>query len=189
MKLLRIQPLTCRPCGLLPGQRMSRLPITSRQLSTTIAPCATAKVKSGPMPFTNYEEVAAFAEPIRFVTAEKIMPPWPPDRSFSRFVGERGLTDDQIQLINDWVDGGSLRGDPDKEPPLPDFPEGSVLGKPDLVLTVDNSYTIKGNGTDEYRVFVLPTNLTEDKDVVAVEFRPGNAEIVHHAVMTYDTNR
>ncbi|MEM7395823.1 MAG: hypothetical protein AAF492_26110, partial [Verrucomicrobiota bacterium] len=41
---------------------------------------------------------------------------------------------------------------------------------------------------DEYRVFVLPTGLTEDRDLIAVEFRPGNPEIVHHAVLSYDTS-
>ncbi len=141
----------------------------------------------GPMPLTTYEEVSAWGESIQVVTEEKTMPPWPPDRSYSRFVGERALTNEQTELIADWVAAGMPEGDPDNAPVIPEFPEGSVLGEPDLTLTMANSYTIKGNGRDEYRVFVLPTGLTEDKDVVAVEFRPGNAQIVHHALITYDT--
>ncbi|MFT4637897.1 MAG: hypothetical protein ACI8T1_001212 [Verrucomicrobiales bacterium] len=141
----------------------------------------------GPMSLTNYEEISAHALSIKAVTEEGSMPPWEPDRSFSRFVGERGLTVDQIQWISDWADAGSPEGDPTLAPSLPDFPTGSVLGEPDLTLTMADSYTIKGNGRDEYRVFVLPTGLTEDKDVVAVEFRPGNAQIVHHALLTIDS--
>src|SRR5262249_52954208 len=34
--------------------------------------------------------------------------------------------------------------------------------------------------------FVLKTNLPEDKCVTAVEVRPGNPRIVHHAVLFYD---
>lgn len=141
----------------------------------------------GPMPFTNYEETAVFAQAIRSVIDDGTMPPWPPDRSFSRFVGERGLSDDQVALIHAWVEDGAPEGDPSLAPPLPDYPEGSVLGEPDLTLKMSEAYTIQGDGRDEYRVFVLPTGLTEDKDLVAVEFRPGNTEIVHHALMVPDT--
>lgn len=140
----------------------------------------------GPMPLTNYAEVSAFANAIDIVVHEGTMPPWPPDRSFSRFVGERGLTDDQKELIKAWVDADMPEGDPALATDLPNYPEGSVLGEPDLTLTMANAYEITGNGRDEYRVFVLPTGLTEDKDLVAVEFRAGNAEIVHHALISLD---
>ncbi|MEM7387923.1 MAG: cytochrome c, partial [Verrucomicrobiota bacterium] len=86
----------------------------------------------GPFPLTSYEEAAAYAESILDVIEDDTMPPWPPDRAFSRLVGERGLTDEQDQLITDWVLAGAPQGDPEKEAPLPDFPEGSVLGEPDL---------------------------------------------------------
>ena len=66
----------------------------------------------GPMPLTNYAEVSAYAAAIAEVTAQGIMPPWPPDRGFSRFVGERGLTEDQVRLLGDWARGGSSRGRP-----------------------------------------------------------------------------
>lgn len=139
------------------------------------------------LPWTNYEEISAFADMIAEVVSEGVMPPWPPDRSFSQFVGERTLSETQIKLIQDWAAAGAPLGDPDKVPPLPDFPEGSVLGEPDLTLTFDKPYRIKGNNRDEYRVFVLPTGLTEDKELVAVEFRPGNPQIVHHAILSIDT--
>jgi hypothetical protein len=44
----------------------------------------------------------------------------------------------------------------------------------------------KGDGRDEYRYFVLPTNLTEDKELVALEMRPGNTKIVHHTLFWAD---
>lgn len=140
----------------------------------------------GPMALTNYDEVKNFSATIKFVTATKYMPPWKPDPEFRHFLGENFLTDEEIKLIGDWVDAGSPQGNPDDELPFPDFPEGSVLGEPDLVLSFKESYLHKGNNRDEYRYFVLPTGLTEDKVLKAIEMRPGNTQIVHHALFFED---
>ncbi|MEO0468683.1 MAG: T9SS type A sorting domain-containing protein [Bacteroidota bacterium] len=142
----------------------------------------------GPFPLTNYNQVAAWGQMIKYVTEIKYMPPWKPDPAYSHFVGEKGLTDAEIQLIADWVDNGSPQGDPSLEPPLPFFPSGSQLGTPDLVLDMAEDYMIQGNTQDDYRVFVLPTGLTQDQEIAAVEFRPGNNRAVHHALLAYETN-
>ncbi len=141
-----------------------------------------------PFSLTNYEQVAAWGATIQFVTEIQYMPPWKPDRTYSKFVGEKGLTEEEIQLISDWVDAGTPQGDPALEPPLPSFPSGSQLGTPDLVLEMTEDYFIEGNNQDDYRVFVLPTGLTEDKEIAAIEFRPGNTRAVHHALIAYETN-
>jgi hypothetical protein len=114
------------------------------------------------------------------------MPPWPPDRSYSHFQGERGLSDDEIQKIADWADAGAPQGNPDNEPEVPTFPTGSQIGVPDLVLAFEEGYLHKGTNVDEYRVFVLPTGLVEDKIVKSIELRAGNRQIVHHALISYD---
>jgi hypothetical protein len=140
----------------------------------------------GPMPFTNYEEVSAWGAMIEYVTDIRYMPPWHADPAYSRFLDERFLEAEEIQQIKDWVAAGMPQGDPQLEPALPQFPEGSQVGEPDLVLSFAESYTHYGGNQDEYRIFVLPTGLTEDKDVATVELRPGNPRIVHHALFTYD---
>lgn len=142
----------------------------------------------GPFSLTNYEETVAWSSMIQYVTQIKYMPPWKPDRNYSTFVGESGLSENEIQLIADWVEAGTPKGNPDLEPPLPEFPSGSQLGTPDLVLEMAEAYFIEGNNEDDYRVFVLPTGLTEDKEIAAVEFRPGNTKAVHHALLAYDIN-
>jgi hypothetical protein len=141
----------------------------------------------GPMSFTNYEEISSWGGMIKYVTAIQYMPPWKPDKAYTSFIGEKGLTAEELQLIADWVDNGMPQGDPALEPALPNFPDGSQLGDPDLVLTMEEAYTIEGNNEDDYRVFVLPTNLSEDKEIAAVEFRPGNKRAVHHALIAYNT--
>jgi hypothetical protein len=139
-----------------------------------------------PMPLTNYDEVRNWSEMIQYVTEIRYMPPWKPNPEYSKFLGENYLEDEEIQLIADWVEAGTPQGDPMKEPSLPYFPDGSQLGEPDLVLTFEESFQHSGNNRDDYRIFVLPTNLTEDRQIAALELRPGNKRIVHHAIFSYD---
>jgi hypothetical protein len=141
----------------------------------------------GPMAFTNYEQVKSWGRMIKYVTEIRYMPPWSPDPEYRHFSGERALSASQIKQIADWVDGGMPRGNAALEPRVPTFPTGSQVGTPDLVLTMPNSYSLTGTGQDVYRNFVLPTNLTENKTVRAIEFRPGNNKIVHHVRLAYET--
>ncbi|MEM9819817.1 MAG: T9SS type A sorting domain-containing protein [Bacteroidota bacterium] len=140
----------------------------------------------GPVAFTNYEEVKAWGTMIEYVTNNKIMPPWQADAEYSNFLGENFLSNDEIAAISTWVSNGMPRGNVQEEPEFPDFPSGSVLGEPDLVLEMDEVWLHEGNYQDDYRYFVLPTNLPEDKIIKAVEFRPGNSKIVHHALLFED---
>jgi hypothetical protein len=43
--------------------------------------------------------------------------------------------------------------------------------------------TSEGTATDDYRCFVLATNLPEDRFITGVRFVPGNAALVHHAIL------
>ena len=79
------------------------------------------------------------------------------------------------------------RGNVAEEPELPVFPEGSQVGTPDLVVSFSQSYLHKGTGIDEYRYFVIPTNLTEAKYLTALEVRPGNKKVVHHTLVWADS--
>src|SRR6187551_233470 len=140
----------------------------------------------GPFPMTNYDEIKPWAPTIQYVTAIRYMPPWKADPEYSRFQGERFLTQEQIDLIAEWVDNGAPYGNASEEPDLPEFPTGSQIGTPDLVLSMAEGYEHYGGNKDEYRVFVLPTHLTEDKQISTVELRPGNAKILHHALFSFD---
>lgn len=141
-----------------------------------------------PFPLTSYEEISARSSQIKYVTAIKYMPPWKADPEYAHLLGETALTDQEIETIGNWVDAGAPAGNLSQAPPLPEFPEGSLLGEPDLVLEFPEAHLHKGNNEDEYRYFVLPTGLTEDKIIKAIELRPGNTKIVHHCLFFEDTN-
>src|SRR5687767_14017545 len=123
----------------------------------------------GPFSMMNYSEIAPWAPMIKYVTSIRYMPPWKADPHYSRFLGERVLTDEQIALIAEWADNGAPFGNPADEPSLPEFPTGSQIGTPDLVLSMSESFHHVGGNQDEYRVFVIPTGLTEDKQIATLE--------------------
>ena len=66
--------------------------------------------ESGPMSFTNYDEVASLGNMINYVTQSGYMPPWPPDQEYSTLLDEHFLTDNEKQVISDWVLNGMPQG-------------------------------------------------------------------------------
>jgi len=141
----------------------------------------------GPMPLTNIAEVTAYGAMIKYVTELKYMPPWKADPTYSHFLDENYLTDTEIQTIAAWYDNGMQPGNPANEAPMPSFPTGSALGTPDMVLPMEQAFEHQGTNTDGYQVFVLDPQLTQTEEVRAIEFRPGNTTICHHAVIAMDT--
>ena len=73
------------------------------------------------------------------------MPPWPADRSYSSLLDEMYLTEEQINNYLLWVDIGAPQGNPTEEHTMPNFPEGSSIGTPDLVIQMDEPYNISGD--------------------------------------------
>jgi len=156
----------------------------------TIAPilytnCVTCHRPGEVAPFSliTYEDVAKRAKTIAKVTESRYMPPWHATRGYGEFVGERGLTDAQVETISSWAKAGMPRGDESKMPKLPPFPpDGWRLGQPDLILEMPVGFDLPASGPDVFRNFVIPTKLTEDKWVRGVEFRPSARKVVHHAL-------
>ena len=176
-------------CLSLSAVLVAQTPTFSEDIAPILYENCTSCHRAGevaPFSLESYEDAVAFAPTIKYATGIRYMPPWKPNPDYSRFMDERFLNENQIQMIADWVDGGMPLGDTSMQPAPPTFPEGSSIGTPDLVLSMAEAYQHKGNMVDEYRVFVIPTNLTEDKQIAAIELRPGNRKIVHHALFSYD---
>jgi Secretion system C-terminal sorting domain/Copper type II ascorbate-dependent monooxygenase, N-terminal domain/Copper type II ascorbate-dependent monooxygenase, C-terminal domain len=118
-------------------------------------------------------------------TGARRMPPWMPDPSYRRFSHEQRLTEAQIKTIEDWVNQDAPAGDLSKAPPVPVFSNESEVGIPDHMLFTPN-YTVPV-AEDEYRCFVIPNGLTQDKFLRGLEAIPGNHEVVHHILIYEDT--
>ena len=142
------------------------------------------------LPFTNYQVI--FDN--RYLIANAIhdgdddrhgnptMPPWMADREYSTFVNERFLTEEEINLFSTWIDEGAMQGNPELEFPLWEFSNESLIGEPDIVVSMTESHQIQAGQNDEYRCFIFHLDNEEDIDISALEFRPGNRELIHHAI-------
>jgi hypothetical protein len=142
-----------------------------------------------PFSLLSYQDVASRGTTIASVTSSGYMPPWKPDPNYRHYLDENTLSTSEIANIKSWVSSGMPQGDPGLAPPIPTFPAGSQLGSPDLVVPMRQTFTVPGNNQDLYRVFVLPVTIPADRDVAAIEFRPGNKKLVHHAIIGVDTTK
>ena len=141
----------------------------------------------GPFSLLTYKDAAKRSSFLEEITASRKMPPWKPEPGFGSFHDERRLTDKEIRLIADWVDAGAPEGDVKDLQPKPSFVEGWQLGKPDLVLKASEPVSVPASGRDMYRCLVIPIPIDSDRTVAAVEFRPGNRRVVHHALLYLDS--
>lgn len=144
--------------------------------------------QSAPFSLLTFEDAAKHSKQIVEVTHKRIMPPWLPDPAYARFEGERILTSEQIQTFADWAAAGTPHGDARDLPKTPDWPEGWMLGKPDLVLQTP-VFNVPADGKDIYRSFVIPIPTVKTQFVAAVEFEPGNRAVAHHAFLRLDATR
>jgi tetratricopeptide (TPR) repeat protein len=143
--------------------------------------------QSAPFSLLTYEDVKERAQQIQAVTASRFMPPWLPESEPGEFVGQRKLSVDQLGVIGQWIDEGAAEGDPTQMPALPNWAAGWYLGEPDLVVTMDQPYTLPNEGQDVFRNFVIPIPVRGQKYVKGLEFRPGNPRVAHHARMAVDS--
>lgn len=192
MKNLRISVLLVMICG---SALSARSAVTEPSFSEHVAPiifnnCTSCHRPGEAAPFTfmNYREVKKRGRLIAKVVGKGFMPPWHAESEDLRFADARTLSSSQVKTIEDWLAAGMPEGDQSKLPALPEFTDGWQLGKPDLVVSMTDTYAVPAEGPDIYRNFVIPLKLKEDKWIRAIEFRPGKRSVVHHSLFYYDTS-
>ncbi len=100
-----------------------------------------------------YDEARPWAEAIKQQVIARRMPPWNAVKGFGEFKNDRGLTQEEIGIIANWVTGGAPEGNPAYMPARPDF-----------ATKVDET---QNSGL---QVFVSGTLVTKDRlDVIGIE--------------------
>jgi len=135
-----------------------------------------------PMPLVTYEEVRPYARAIKTRTALRsqrgAMPPFFVEKNIGiqKFKHDPSLTEDEITKVGSWADNGAPRGNPADMPKPLDFDTSDrwTIGEPDLVLK-SKEVRVPSQGPDWWGdVGLIPTGLTEDRYVSAVEVREVN---------------
>ena len=140
----------------------------------------------GPFSLLTFKDVKRSAQTIEAVIDSGYMPPWKPVNHNVEFANDRRLSKQQQEKISRWIKAGMPEGDGPKAE-VPQFPDDWMLGKPDLVVTMQGEFKVPASGPDVYRSFVFPLDLAEDKWVKAVELKPNAKSSVHHALFFVDT--
>lgn len=144
------------------------------------------KGEVAPIPLTTYEEVSSYASMIAYVTRTRYMPPWQVTQPENTFHSERRLTLAQIDLIQQWIDGGLLQGEQKNNNTFSKAVTPKI-SDPDVVYAMAESFEQYGVYYDQFRVFVIPTDLKEDREVTSIAFVPGNKSIVRSCQISIDT--
>jgi len=138
------------------------------------------------MSLITYQDVRPWAKSIKARVVAREMPPWHLDKTVGirEYKNDISLSDEAIDTISRWADAGALQGDPkDMPPPLTFRPESDwFIGQPDLTVTFDKEMTMYANGPDWWINKYADSGLKEDRWVKAMQIKPGNPKIVHHAV-------
>jgi len=139
-----------------------------------------------PFELLSYEDVKDRGRQIVEVTQSRYMPPFLPDATKTAFRNERHLSDREQKLLKRWVDQDCPQGDLTKMPPVPVFNSDWQLGTPDLVVAMDEEYTLPPEGDNVFRHFVIRVPTKVRRYCKGFEFRTSNPRIVHHARFMFD---
>ena len=139
-----------------------------------------------PLSLETYSSAVFNSGMIQHVTSTGEMPPWPPDTLYQNYAFENTLTSDEIVKITDWISNGSPLGDTSLLPTMPTFSNSSQFGTPDLELQIPTYASIATSNSDDYVCFSIPTGLTTNKKIRAIEVIPGNLQTVHHVLVSLD---
>ena len=140
-----------------------------------------------PFALLTYPQVRKHAADIVRVTDDRQMPPWHASTTEGGpFKDARVLPAAEVAALAAWAEAGCPEGDPADAPPARSFPSDWPLGPPDLVLKPSAAYRLAAEGTDELRVYVIPSGLAEGRWISAVDFKPGNPKVVHHILAAFD---
>ena len=136
--------------------------------------------QSAPFPLVTYNDVVKHATTIKYATGTGYMPPWKADTAYRKFADQRILTAAEIESIAHWIENGAPAGDAPAGD-TPTFNTHSNIGRPDLILTASEKFTVPGNNQDTVAYFVMHYSIPCDTNVVAFEFVPGDPRAVHHS--------
>lgn len=131
--------------ALTPAHDIITTPITfSREISRLLYNRCISCHREGGTAFSlvHYEEARPWAKAIKEEVLERRMPPWGAVKGFGDFRNDQGLTQEQIEVIADWVEGGAPEGDPKLLPPVPESRNEAIRLPPGTA--VEGSVTLPG---------------------------------------------
>ena len=172
------------------GQAAAKTPTFSKDVAPIVYKNCTNCHRPGeiaPMSLLTFKDARPWAKSIATRVATGTMPPWHADGSHGEFLNDRRLTEADRNTIVAWATGGAPEGNPADLPAQPTDASEWRIGQPDAVFSMQEDYPVPAEGTVAYQYFLVPTNLTEDRWIQAMEVRAGNPAVLHHVIVYAQT--
>ena len=143
-----------------------------------------------PFALLDYDEVAGWAPMIREVVEGERMPPWFANPNHGNFKNNARLSAAEKATLLGWIERGCPPGSLDVVADIQieqNKPAKSnwEIPEPDAVFFIsDHPHTIPAQGQVDYEYFLVDPEFQEDKFLQAVQVKPGNYSVVHHALVS-----
>lgn len=147
--------------------------------------CITCHQKGGaaPFPLQTYAQVKKRADLCERMMLTRMMPPTYARGGHDEFsIGGGPLTDEELVILQRWVQAGAPEGNPTHLAPL--SPIGAwQLGKPDAILKPRSHYELPEEGRPYWRTTVIPLGGLKGKKVRAFEIRVDQPQALRSAIL------
>ena len=138
----------------------------------------------GPWSMSSHAMVQGWSQMMREVVMTRRMPPGQIDPHVGKPIADVAeITAEEKQLLVHWIDAGAPMDEGSADPLAAltfDDPKYS-LGEPDMIFKVP-AQSIPATGIVDYRYIPVQLNLDRDVWVRAVEFVPGDRQVLHHVI-------
>ncbi len=131
-----------------------------------------------------YQDARPWAKAIKEETLERRMPPWGAVKGFGEFRDDQGLSQEELELIAGWVEGGAPEGDLATLPKPPENPKPTVKSaKPGTEILVDGTLALAKALTVSA---IRPKTVTAGRSVQVFAVRPNG--VVQPLLWLYQYN-
>ena len=135
-----------------------------------------------PMSLMTFDAARPWAESIRLELTAGHMPPWFGDPAVAPLKDVHKLSPRDLDVVLTWVSGGTPPG---TGKPVPEAAVRGAWrrGKPDMIFSLPAPFMLPAEKSEDTREFVLQASNDRDRLIAAADLLPGNATIVHDALI------
>ena len=146
VRLLLIVGLCCGLGTIVAAHNIGVTPVTwNREISRLVYDKCASCHRPGGTAFSmiTYQDVQPRLVEIKTAVLNRRMPPWGAIKGFGEFKDDQALTQEQIELIVDWIQNDAPRGNNRRAmPAAPSFPSSLPPGTPAAVKTIRGVMTL-----------------------------------------------